>query len=127
MPDEELDEFTKQKPFLSDNAYNYLKNILTIVVPAFGTLYLALDGIWDLPKENEVVATCLAVATFLGIVLKVSSNRYTSTVDGVVTVTEQPDGTRNTLLNLQKSPEEFEKMDLVRFKVDKQSPIPPGV
>ena len=42
----------------------------------FGTIYFALAGIWGLPYGEQIVGTITAVDTFLGAVLKISSDRY---------------------------------------------------
>lgn len=66
---------------LSNKAYDILKWITMIVLPACGTLYSALAGIWGFPYGEQVVGTIVAVATFLGVVLKISTNNYNKTED----------------------------------------------
>ena len=61
---------------MSNKVYDILVWIAQIVLPAFGTFYAALAGIWGLPCGEQVVGTVLAVDTFLGAVLKISSNQY---------------------------------------------------
>lgn len=61
---------------MSNRTYDNLKFIAQIVLPALGTLYFALAGIWGLPYGEQIVGTITAVDTFLGAVLKVSSDRY---------------------------------------------------
>lgn len=61
---------------LNNKAYDVLKYIAQIVLPALGTLYFALAGIWGLPYAEQVVGTISAVDTFLGVILKISSNNY---------------------------------------------------
>lgn len=61
---------------MSNKTYDILKYIAQILLPAIGTLYFALAGIWGLPYGEQVVGTITAVDTFLGVVLKVSSNSY---------------------------------------------------
>lgn len=62
--------------FLSNKVYDVLKFICQIVLPAIGTLYFALAGIWNFPYGEEVVGTITAIDTFLGTVLMISSNQY---------------------------------------------------
>ncbi|MGN1301211.1 MAG: phage holin [Clostridia bacterium] len=62
--------------FLSNKVYDVLKFICQIVLPALGTLYFALAGIWNFPYGEEVVGTITAIDTFLGTVLMISSNQY---------------------------------------------------
>lgn len=61
---------------MSNRTYDHLKFIAQIVLPALGTLYFALAGIWGLPYGEQIVGTITAVDTFLGAVLKISSDRY---------------------------------------------------
>ena len=61
---------------LSNKVYDILKAIALIWLPAIGTLYFALAGIWNLPYPEEIVATITAIDTFLGAVLGISSANY---------------------------------------------------
>ena len=58
---------------MNDKVYNILKYIAMIVLPAIGTLYAALAGIWAFPFGDQVVGTILAVDTFLGALLGIST------------------------------------------------------
>ena len=61
---------------MSDKVYNVLKYIALIVLPAVGTLYSALAVVWGLPYGDQIVSTILAVDTFLGALLGISSASY---------------------------------------------------
>lgn len=61
---------------LSNKTYDVLKWIALIALPAIGTLYFALAGIWGLPYGEQVVGTITAVDTFLGALLGISSVSY---------------------------------------------------
>lgn len=61
---------------MSNKLYDALKYIQQIVLPALGTLYAALSGIWGFPFGEEVVGTIVAVDTCLGALLRISSNAY---------------------------------------------------
>lgn len=61
---------------MSNEVYDVLKHIAQIYLPAAGTLYFALAGIWGWPAADEVVKTVVAVDTFLGVVLGLSSAQY---------------------------------------------------
>lgn len=61
---------------LSNKAYDVLKFIAMIVLPAVGTLYFALAGIWGLPYGEQIVGTITAVDTFLGALLGLSTAQY---------------------------------------------------
>lgn len=61
---------------LSNKAYDVLKFIAQIALPALATLYVTLAGIWGFPYAEEVVGTVTAVDTCLGILLGVSAAKY---------------------------------------------------
>lgn len=61
---------------MSNKVYDTLKFIATIVLPALGTLYFALAGIWGFPYGEEVVGTITAIDAFLGAILQISSSQY---------------------------------------------------
>lgn len=63
---------------MSNSTYDVLKYIAQVVLPALGTLYFALSGIWGLPYGEEIVGTISAVDAFLGVLLKISSDKYYS-------------------------------------------------
>ena len=50
-----------------------------VVLPAIGTMYFALAGIWGLPYGEQIVGTITAIDTFLGVVLGVSTANYNKT------------------------------------------------
>ena len=61
---------------MSNKIYDTMKWIALIVLPAIGTLYFALAGIWHFPYGEEIVGTITAVDTFLGAILGVSTKKY---------------------------------------------------
>ena len=61
---------------MSDKVYDLLKWIALYLLPALGTLYFALAGIWNFPYGEQVVGTITAVDTFLGVILGISSAKY---------------------------------------------------
>lgn len=61
---------------MTNQTYDIIKWFAQIVLPAIGTLYFALAGIWGLPYAEQVVGTIVAVDTFLGVVLGYSSSQY---------------------------------------------------
>lgn len=64
---------------LSNKTYNILKWISLILLPACGTLYFALAGIWGLPYGEQVVGTLVAIDTFLGTLIGISTKQYNKT------------------------------------------------
>lgn len=67
---------------MSNKIYDVLKWIAMLFLPALGTLYFALAGIWGLPYGEQIVGTITAVDTFLGVVLGISTAQYNKRVDG---------------------------------------------
>lgn len=61
---------------MSDKLYKVLKYIALIALPAVGTLYAALAGIWGFPYGEQVVGTITAVDTFMGVLLGISTASY---------------------------------------------------
>lgn len=66
---------------MSNSTYDKLKFIAQVVLPASGTLYAALAGIWGLPYAEQIVGTIVAVDTFLGVVLKISTHQYNKSLE----------------------------------------------
>lgn len=61
---------------LSNKVYDFLKWVTMLFLPALGTLYFALSGIWGFPYGEQVVGTIAAITAFLGTILKISSVQY---------------------------------------------------
>lgn len=61
---------------MSNEMYDILKWIALILLPALGTLYFAIAGIWGLPYGEQIVGTITAVDAFLGAVLQISTDAY---------------------------------------------------
>lgn len=61
---------------LNDKVYDILKWIAQYLLPALGTLYFALAGIWGFPYGEQVVGTITAVDTFIGVILGLSTMQY---------------------------------------------------
>lgn len=65
----------------SDKAYNIIKWIAQLVLPAAGTLYFALSQIWGFPYGEEIVGTITAVDVFLGALIGISTVQYNKTTN----------------------------------------------
>lgn len=68
---------------LSNKAYDVLKYIALILLPALGTLYFALAKIWGFPYATEIVGTISAIDAFLGALLKISTDKYNAETEQV--------------------------------------------
>lgn len=67
---------------MNNKVYDTLKWIAQILLPAIGTLYFGLAGIWGLPYAEQVVGTITVIDTFLGVVLGVSTLQYNKKQEG---------------------------------------------
>ena len=67
---------------MNDKLYKILKYIAMIFLPALGTLYFALAGIWGFPYAEQVVGTITAVDTFLGVNMGNSTAQYNKKMGG---------------------------------------------
>lgn len=66
---------------MNNKVYDTLKWIAMYLLPALGTLYFALAGIWGLPYGEQIVGTITAIDTFLGVILGISTVQYNKRVD----------------------------------------------
>lgn len=110
---------------LSNKAYDALKLLAIIIFPAIGTLYFTLGQIWGLPDPNEVVASIVAIDTFLGVIIKLGDASYNaseSKFDGAVVVTPNGDGTGNVSMSLSTHPEDLigKKEAVLKIKPDER-------
>ena len=64
---------------MSNKTYDILKWVAQYGLPAVGTLYFAIAGIWNLPYGEEVVGTITAIDAFLGVLLGISTAQYKKT------------------------------------------------
>ena len=71
IPDEvPLSDYTRY--WLPAGVYDLCKWLSCLAIPAFGTLYVALAASFGLPYAEQVSAVCLAVSTFLGVLIGAS-------------------------------------------------------
>ena len=61
---------------MNNKTYDILKWVAQLLLPAIGTLYFALAGIWGFPYGEEIVGTITAIDTFLGVILGISTAQY---------------------------------------------------
>lgn len=61
---------------LKNGAYDILKWIALICIPALTTFYVALAGVWGWPYADEVSKTANAVCVLLGALLGISTAQY---------------------------------------------------
>lgn len=109
-----------KQPFMSNKSYDVVKDAVTIGLPAVAVFYSTIAIIWGWPFEKEVVATIGALVTFLGVLIKVNSNRYQrleKEYDGAL-VANDPDPDQDTFrLEFDHTLSDLSTKDVVRLKV----------
>lgn len=110
---------------MSNKLYDILKKFVQLVLPAAGTLYFTLASVWGLPAAEQVVATLAAIATFLGVVLQLSSNQFNKVNDitgstGDMVITRKPDGGLVYTYELNEDPLDLAGMNKITFNVKTQ-------
>lgn len=76
---------------ISNKVYDVLKWVCLIFLPACGTLYFALSGIWGFPYGEQVIGTISAIDVFLGALIGISTNNYNKQVNYPEDVKEAED------------------------------------
>ena len=103
---------------ITGKLYDWLKWIAQVALPALGTLYFTLSGIWGLPSGQEVVGTIMAVDLFLGVILGISQLNYQQGVESGGELVVHPNGKK--IFDLDKvDVDNLDKKSEVRFKVKK--------
>ncbi len=64
---------------MDNKTYDVLKWIAQYLLPALGTLYFALAGIWGFPYGEQIVGIITLIDMFLGVILGISSANYKGT------------------------------------------------
>jgi hypothetical protein len=102
---------------ITGKLYDWLKYIAQIALPALGTLYFTLAGIWGLESGEEVVGSIMAVDLCLGVLLGISQSVYNKQVGGGVMKVTQHDGAKTFTLELDGDPADLPDKKEVRFRV----------
>ena len=97
---------------LSNKQFDVLKYIARFLLPATGTLYFALAGIWNFPYGEQVVGTITALVTFMNVALGISSNAYDKeNVSGTLVTTKEADDARTVQVIFDvETPEELDQL-----------------
>lgn len=104
---------------MTNKVYDDLKFVAQIVLPALGTLYFALAGIWGFPYGEQIVGTIAAVDAFLGAILQISSDKYYKAGKDVAgTLTVDPDAEIIDFQFGEMTAEDLANMAQVKVKVD---------
>jgi hypothetical protein len=114
---------------MSEGMYKKAKWLVTVVLPAIATLYIALSALWGLPEPEKVVGTITAINFFLGVLLGISTKSYNNSdvrFDGSLDVTIKPDGDKVAVLGFDKVlPHDVDKLDQLTLKVNTVQQVVP--
>lgn len=105
---------------MTNKTYDFMKYVVQVALPAFATLYFTLAQIWGLPGAEKVIGTTAAVATFLGITLRISTKKYEasgSAYDGDVIITGEGGDRLTYSLELNDEPLNLQKQKAISFRV----------
>jgi hypothetical protein len=111
---------------MSNRLYDALKYLAQVLLPAVGALYFGLAQVWGLPNGEEVVGTITVVDTFLGVLLKISSNQYDNSeakYDGEIHVLDNEEGVKVITLDVSTNPDVIDQKNDILFKVNKNSGV----
>lgn len=113
---------------ITGKLYDRLKWLAQIFLPALGTLYFTLAGIWGLGSGEEVVGTIMAADLFLGVLLGISQANYSKDVEhaGEMLV----DDTGKMVFHIDSDKTDVDKLgekQEIRFKVKKVEDIDTAV
>lgn len=71
----------KKRSFIPSSVYDTLKWVCIIGLPAIATLWFTLGKIWGFPYLAEIEATIIAIDTFLGALLGISTIQYNKEIE----------------------------------------------
>lgn len=112
---------------LSNRAYDIIKWLITIGLPAVGAFYLAIGKIWNLPHIVGVNGTINTTIVFLGLLIGYSGRQYKKTEgapDGDLIVAQDGDS-KYLALGINTSIDEMTAKDTVVLKVVEKGSISP--
>ena len=66
---------------MSNKTYDFIRFLAEIAISAVGALYYAIASIWGLEYGEQVVATCAAISTFLGIFTEWQRYKYNNALN----------------------------------------------
>lgn len=106
----------------SNKLYQVLKKAVQVYIPALSAFYFGLSQIWGLMYGIQVTGTMALVATFLGLLLGISTKTYEKqgpVVDGEFIFTPDPDGDTANLRVKSVDLDALETKDYVTFQIHK--------
>lgn len=108
---------------LKNSTYNALKFIALVILPAAGTAYFAVAGLWNLPHTEQVIGTISAVDTFLGAMLHVSTKSYSPSTNGALKVDLSDPAKETYTLDVTTPIEDIKKLSHLVLAVEPAASI----
>lgn len=105
---------------LSNKVYNGFNWFVQLIMPAAITLYATLATIWHWDHVNEVTSSVSALTVFAGIMLRASNKSYINSdarFGGNIIVTENEEGIKTYLLEVNGDPAAISDQKEITFKV----------
>lgn len=106
---------------MTDSVYKVVKFLVQVFLPAVSTLYFTLGNIWDFPSVEQVIGTVAAVTIFLGVLLRLASKVYNASdarFDGSIVISDNGEGKKVYVLELNGDPQDIDTAASVTFKVN---------
>ena len=100
---------------MTNKAYDILKYVALLIMPAFATFVNAVGIVWGIPHTNEATATITALGVFLGAALGVSSKNYEPETHGNLVVTKHDE----VYADFAHEPEKLKDGDVITLTVTK--------
>ena len=110
---------------LSNKQYDILKWIALYLLPALGTLYFTLSGLWGLPYGEEIVGTITALDTFVAVIIGISSYNYKG--DGTLMIDTSNPSIDTYRFDMDDDLDKLRDRKTIVLKVDPDAHIEPGV
>jgi len=110
---------------LSNKAYDVIKWLITIGLPAVGAVYWAMVEVWDFPRVTGVNGTINSIIVTLGMLIGYSTRKYKQreeSPDGDLIVTDD-EGEKYLSLAVNQSIDALTSKDAVRLIVVDKSDL----
>lgn len=110
----------RERILFSNNAYDILKWVAQVLLPALALFYISVAPYWGLPRQEEVAGTVVALDLLLGTLLGLSSRQYANSdarYDGAVVISPNEDG--NSDLNVSLNPQALAEKREITVRVNR--------